>query len=256
MSAVARYSDYDYFAWFYNKYWGRRCSELVLPVLDRLLLKHLAQGDHILDLCCGTGQVAEELTGRGYRVTGIDGSAEMIRYARENAPEAEFMVADARFFDLPQAFDAVISTSDSLNHVMSLDELESVFRNVYSVLNPGGLFLFDLNCEQTYEARDRGGSSIVGPDHVCIVRGKYRPRDKVGKFDITTFRLVGEWERRDITLFQKCHSERRVQRTLRVAGFTDIRTYDMQRELVTKLEVPSTVFACGKPGANIHAKAA
>ncbi|MDI6828228.1 MAG: methyltransferase domain-containing protein [Armatimonadota bacterium] len=249
MCAVARYSDYNDFAFFYNKYWGQQCRDLVMPILDKVLLPKLQKGAHILDVCCGTGQIAEALTERGYKVIGIDICSEMIRYAKQNARKADFFVADARCFQFPQEFDAAISTSDSLNHIMNTDELESVFRNVYAVLKPGGWFLFDLNCEKTYKIRSHEKASIIKPDHVCIVRGTYKPKRKVGKFCITTFRLLGEWERKDITLLQKCHSESKVKRALKRAGFTEIQAFDMQRELVAKLEVPSTVFFCRKPPA-------
>ncbi|MCL6588653.1 MAG: class I SAM-dependent methyltransferase [Firmicutes bacterium] len=249
MCAVARYSDYDDFAFFYNKYWGKGCCELIIPILDKLLLPKLAKGAHILDLCCGTGQIAQALTELGYRVTGIDGSAEMIRYAEQNAPKAKFFVADARYFKLPQEFDATISTSDSLNHVMNINELTDVFFNVYAVLKPGGWFLFDLNREKTYELRNQKVTSIVKPDHVCVVRGIYKPSKKIGEFQVTTFRLVGEWERRDLKLLQKCHSRSTVKQALKRVGFTEVQTFDMRNKLFAKLEAPFIVFLCRKPSA-------
>lgn len=81
-------------------------------------------------------------------VTGIDGSAQMIEYARQNAPDAAFIVDDARYFNINEQFQYVISTGDSLNHILKLDELKSVFRNVYSVLHSEGTFVFDMNTEK------------------------------------------------------------------------------------------------------------
>ena len=138
------YSDYDQFARVYNRHWGTNFIPLVFPILEKYILCHIPSGARILDLCCGTGQLTRILTDRGYRVTGLDGSGEMLRFARENAPAAEFIVADARTFELPDNYQAVISVFDSLNHVMTLKDITSVFRNVYAALQPGGLFLFDL----------------------------------------------------------------------------------------------------------------
>jgi hypothetical protein len=49
---MTRYSDYDPFAWVYNKHWGN-FSRRIFPVLDELILKNIPARAHILDLCCG-----------------------------------------------------------------------------------------------------------------------------------------------------------------------------------------------------------
>jgi ubiquinone/menaquinone biosynthesis C-methylase UbiE len=54
----ARYTAYDRFAWVYDRYWAGDFATRVLPVLERLLLASLPAGARILDLCCGTGQLA------------------------------------------------------------------------------------------------------------------------------------------------------------------------------------------------------
>ena len=77
---------YDRFAWLYDRHWGRDFTRWGLPVLDQLLLRDLPVGARLLDLCCGTGHLAQALTERGYRVTEVDASAAMLRFARQNAP--------------------------------------------------------------------------------------------------------------------------------------------------------------------------
>jgi len=247
MSAVTRYSAYDRFAWIYNQHWGHTFSKRVLPVLEKLLLRHLPGKALILDLCCGTGQLAQTLVAREYQVTGLDGSEEMIRFARGNAPKGEFIVNDARFFKLPGVYHGAISTFDSLNHIMSLEELTSVFRNVYSALREGGLFLFDLNMEEGFKSRWRGSFGIVEDDHVCIVRASYRPKERIGQTDITIFRLEDEWYRSDLTLLQKCYSEEEIQSALEMVGFTQIHAYDAQRDIEMRGEIGRTFFVCRKP---------
>src|SRR5918997_7163223 len=99
MSKRERYSDYDPFAWIYDRYWSCAVPPQILTVIDRLLVPSLPRGAAILDLCCGTGYTCAELTKRGFEVTGLDGSKEMLRHARRRAPGARFMLADARAFD-------------------------------------------------------------------------------------------------------------------------------------------------------------
>ena len=247
---MTAYRGYDRFAWVYNKHWSD-FSSLALPILNDLLLKHLPAGARILDLCCGTGQLAQALIAQGYQVTGLDGSEEMIRLAHKNAPDGDFLVADARLFQLKNIYHAVVSTFDSLNHVMSMDELTAVFHNVYSALINGAWFSFDLNMEEGYELCWNDSFGIVEEDHVCVVRASYCPEEKKAKFEATVFRLLeGEWKRSDITLLQRCYSEAEVRSALRTVGFIDIEAYAYGDQCSLTHLTPETeraFFVCRKP---------
>src|SRR5690242_8409807 len=147
---MRRFADYDPFAWLYHRYWGHEFHEQAMPALEKLILRRLPRRAAILDVCCGDGRIARELTRRGYRVTGLDGSEQMLSYAKQRAPKAELLLLDARSFQMPARFDAAISTFDSLNHVLKVSDLAAVFRNVFASLKPGGCFAFDLNREEAY----------------------------------------------------------------------------------------------------------
>jgi ubiquinone/menaquinone biosynthesis C-methylase UbiE len=67
------YSEYDRFAWFYNRHWGDEFCRPVLDIFQFILFPHIKPGSRILDLCCGTGQLAAGLIEKGYRVTGSTG---------------------------------------------------------------------------------------------------------------------------------------------------------------------------------------
>lgn len=139
------YSDYDAFAKAYNAHWGPDYGEKAIPYLRRLLLDELKPHATILDLCCGSGHVTQALISEGYQLTGLDGSQQLPSYAKANAPQASFIWADARSFTLPGSYDAMICLNDSLNHVSQLEELKTVFQNVFAVVRRHGSFVFDLN---------------------------------------------------------------------------------------------------------------
>ncbi|HLM66022.1 MAG TPA: class I SAM-dependent methyltransferase, partial [Longimicrobium sp.] len=145
---------YDDLAWIYDRHWGRD-TERALGTIGRLALDGRPPPARVLDLCCGTGQLDRALHERGYTVTGVDGSPEMIRHARRNAPECEFVVADVRDFSLPCAYDVALCMYDSLNHLMELGDLRRAFGAVRRALRPGAPFLFDLNLAEGYRARWR-----------------------------------------------------------------------------------------------------
>ncbi len=238
------------FAWVYNKIWGPYASQAI-QVLDDLLLKRLPPKASVLDLCCGTGQLSNLLTNRGYQVTGIDSSDAMIQFARRNAPNATFVVQDARQFCYPESYDAIVSTYDSLNFITIQEELIDVFQNVISSLKPGGWFLFDLNTESGYlDHWEDGTFEVVEDDHVCIVHSNYDVEQRSAQFDVTIFRLHDVWQRSDLSLIQRCYSEEQVTRALEIAGFENILVHGYHDETgLTELNTESerAYFICRKP---------
>lgn len=246
---MTRYTDYDPFAWVYNKHWGNTFTVLGLQVMEALMLPHLPAQANILDLCCGTGQLARVLTERGYLVTGLDSSEAMIHYARVNAPNVEFIIDDARYFKLPAIYHGVVSAFDSLNHIMSLGELTAVFCNVFAVLQEGGLFLFDLNMEEGFLMWD-DNFGIVENDHVCVVKTSYNPVERIARFDATFFREDNGWQRSDFNLTQTCYSEPEVRSALEAAGFIKINAFAHNEEWVLAeltRDAGRAFFTCQKP---------
>jgi SAM-dependent methyltransferase len=248
---MSTYEAYDPFAWIYNKHWGNSFLPVVLPIMDNLILSKIPKNARILDLCCGTGQLARQLDTMGYRVTGIDGSADMLGYARKNAPGVEFLQGDARSFKVPLKYTAVVSVFDSLNHIMSVQELGDVFRSVHAALRGGGLFMFDLNTEPGYFYEWNGDFSIIEDDHVCVVRSTYNQKTRIADFDATIFRLEnGDWFRHDLVLYQKCHAATAVKTALKSAGFTEIELYgfDWQTGMHEfNKDARRAFFVCRKP---------
>ncbi len=221
-----RYTEYDDFAWAYNQMLGPDSMARFLPIVEKLVLSRCVPGARVLDLCCGTGQLARELSERGYAVTGIDGSEGMLNFARENAPAAEFIASDARGFEFEPTFQAAVSAYDSLNHVMSIEDLRQVFRNVYGALVDGGVFQVDLNMEEGYKARWIGPTHVLCDDYAVLMGHRYDEASKVGTVPLTVFRLIdGQWTRSDTTLTQRCYTEAEILDALKDAGFANVDTY-------------------------------
>lgn len=219
------YHAYDLFAEAYNRFWGEPFAAKAIEKLDVWLLGSVESGAPILDLCCGTGQVARELSKRGYSVIGVDGSEAMLVHARANAPEVEFRVGDAREFTLSRRVAAVISLYDSLNHMLEREELGSVFRCVNECLLPGGVFFFDLNMRDKYETAWSGSFISTDTDLFCAVEASYEPGMRLGHFHATTFRQGGErgtWSRSDVDLTQTWYEEQVVKSLLKAAGFSRV----------------------------------
>ena len=106
----------------------------------------------ILDLGCGTGSHALLLAQRGYVVTGVDRSEEMLRIARSKVTEPAlvrgqqsvvFHQGDIRTLDLGRTFDAVIAMFAVISYQTTNEDLMAAFRTARQHLNRGGLFVFD-----------------------------------------------------------------------------------------------------------------
>jgi SAM-dependent methyltransferase len=230
--------DYDPFAWLYAHYWGTDYHRQIPGLLDKVLLKLLPAEAPILDLCCGDGRLAGVLARRGFRVTGIDGSPAMLRFARVNAPEARFKLGDARNLNGAGPFKAVISTFDSLNHVLERQELRAVFHGVYKSLEPGGYFLFDLIREQAYLELWEDLTSMVLPEVATINQSSYDRKRGIATCLITQFRLTrGSWRRSDFILTQRHHPHKAVLAGLEKARFSAIASLDAAGDLGMKEKI-------------------
>lgn len=228
-----RYTEYDDLAWFYNEFMARRFLNEVTPAMEKLWLPKLTKGNRVLDICCGNGQLAWDLTEAGMRVTGIDASEEMLVYALRNAPESEFHVADVREFSLDGKFDAAISTCDGLNHVMSVEELQKAFVNIAGVLKDEAYFLFDLNSWDNYLKYWKPGSGGRVRDDCAYVAVINFDKDKgLGKLGFAMFRLLnGAWQRSDVMLLSQYHPEDKVSAALKAAGFSSVDIFNDDRNM-------------------------
>ncbi|MBA4375978.1 MAG: SAM-dependent methyltransferase [Anaerolinea sp.] len=107
----------------------------------------------ILDLGCGTGNHAIPLTRRGYLVTGVDRSEDMLVHTRHKAASdlqdatrepPTFLQGDVRSLDLGEQFDAVLMMFAVLGYQLSNEDVAAALQTIRRHLKPGGLFVFDV----------------------------------------------------------------------------------------------------------------
>lgn len=113
-------------------------------------LRHLPkQTRTLLELACGTGIQAVRFAQKGYEVTGLDLSYEMLELAQKKAEAAGVMMelaqADMMALEGVGDFDAVTCYSDSLCYMADEEAVLRVFEGVHSVLHAQGVFLFDVH---------------------------------------------------------------------------------------------------------------
>jgi len=136
----ARYYDIFYF----DKDYERECD--FLETIFKKILNEKPKT--ILDIGCGTGSHAFILVERGYDITGIDISENMISIARNKSKNLEvdikFNVADIRNLKLDEKFDACIGMFNMMGYIIKNSDIKQALDNVHKHLKPNGLFVFDV----------------------------------------------------------------------------------------------------------------
>lgn len=215
------------FARVYNLFWADFADQVAPRIVD-FYESTLTGKTHksVLDLCCGTGQLALHFLRRGYRVIGIDLSEDMLHHARANAAshlvsgQAEFVKGDATRFALESQVGLVTSTYDSLNHLENLDALRDCFKCVFKGLVSGGFFIFDLNTRRGL-MRWNNIRVTESADALVIVRGIYDGQGDRAITKISGFARNpdGLYERFDMTVFNTVFELRQVKELLLESGW-------------------------------------
>ncbi|HLS66425.1 MAG TPA: class I SAM-dependent methyltransferase [Pseudogracilibacillus sp.] len=103
----------------------------------------------IVDLGCGTGEVTLRLAKKGYEMTGVDLSVEMLAIAQQKSLEMQekirWVQQDIRNLEGFHDIDVFISFCDVINYITEKEEVAKLFKRVYESLCPGGLFIFDVH---------------------------------------------------------------------------------------------------------------
>ena len=155
---------YGKFAQVYDLFMDNVDYEGWADCLEKHLKEEGIEDGLVLELGCGTGTMTGLLARRGYDMIGVDNSEEMLAEAMEKKVEDGldilYLLQDMQEFELYGTVRAAVSVCDSLNYITEKEELLQVFRLVNNYLDPGGIFLFDMNTVHKY--RD-----ILGDDTIA-----------------------------------------------------------------------------------------
>ncbi len=220
-------SSYDDIAEMYHALWANSYMPAALPALERLFFRRIEPRARVLDVCCGSGHVTSELFKRGYRVTGVDSSAGLIQIASRELPQVDFLVQDVTHLKVNARFDAALSTFDSLNHILSLEDLHAVFSGVFAALETGGLFVFDMNLEEAYSLDLHQWTVNIRHDAVGLSRGLYDPVSHTAHTELIWFTQTDSrecWQKRHSIVEERCYEKQDIIQALQFAGFRGIET--------------------------------
>ncbi len=183
--------------------------------------------ESVLDLGCGTGAMTFELHDRGYDMTGIDLSIDMLSVARDECYDREitdilWLLQDMRSFELYGTVGAVVCCLDGINHLTGKGDIDKCFATVHNYLDPDGLFLFDVNTPYKFENFYGNNDYILEDEGVTVCwQNEYDRKKGICSFDLSVFEELedGLWKRSDETIKERCYEKNELCDSLEKAGF-------------------------------------
>lgn len=137
---------YHEFAKYYDLIYSQKTYEKECDFLENIFRKNKVK--NVLDVCCGTGTHAIILTKRGYALTGIDISGEMLKIAKEKCEKEKLKIRfyrqDMRNINLKENFDAAICMFTSFNHILTEGDARQTLFSIKNLLKRNGVLILDL----------------------------------------------------------------------------------------------------------------
>jgi len=249
---------YDRFASIYQRGPYLRFSQsLAESLLPNYLDECGFEPYDILDVACGEGSFAVAMAGKGYQMTGVDQSYQMIELARARAQEADAVVnlriEDMRSLPFENEFDLVTCFFDSLNYLLTVKGLQEAFQSAYAALRLGGWYIFDMNTiyglavdwmrEQTYIQNETD-------DFIEIHRQDFDYENLIASMTVTIFQKQGDlWDRFDETHQERGYPIADIQFLLHETGFEITGMYgNLSKRSEVQTTSPRVWFAARKPG--------
>ena len=183
-----------------------------------------------VDLACGTGSVTAILARKGIRVLGVDMSEEMLTVAQQKGQECEnpprFVCQKLQELHLSRGVDLAVCALDSLDYITEPEDCREAIRRVYKVLNPGGIFIFDVNTPEKLRAMDGQVFLDEDDDVYCVWRGEFDEETNICSYGMDLFQREGKlWYRSFEEHREYAYSQEQLTGYLKEAGFTHIEVY-------------------------------
>ena len=204
----------------------------------------------VVELACGTGSLTRILAERGYEMTAVDLSADMLSFAAQKCQDLPvlFLCQDMSRLTLLEQADAVVCCLDSVNYVTRPAALRRAFQRVYRYLKPGGLFLFDAKTPQALVEADGQVYLDETEEVYCVWRGEYHPKRRICGYGIDLFcrRADGTWDREGEYHEEYAYAPEELEAFLRDAGFAWVKQYGDLKRRAPKAGEMRIFFAAGK----------
>ena len=205
-----------------------------------------------VDLACGTGSVSAILARKGLRVTGVDLSEEMLTVAQQKTADLDnppqFVCQSLEKLCLPRGVDLAVCALDSLDYITDPADCARAIQRVYKALNPGGIFIFDVNTPEKLRAMDGQVFLDEDEDVYCVWRGEFDEKTNICSYGMDLFQRRGKmWERSFEEHREYAYSREQLAGYLKAAGFTHIEVW-ADRQLVSPRPGEQRIYLKARKG--------
>jgi len=142
-------TEYSQFAHVYDVFMEDAPYDQWVSFTKDICDKYDSSPKKVIDLGCGTGEISLRLANKGYVVTGVDLSQDMLTIAdqksQEQGLEVTWIKQDLRTLEGISGFDLAVSYCDVINYIPELEDLRNTFENIYHSLKEDGLLIFDVH---------------------------------------------------------------------------------------------------------------
>ncbi|MCD7756215.1 MAG: methyltransferase domain-containing protein [Firmicutes bacterium] len=183
-----------------------------------------------VDLACGTGSLTVLLAQQGMSVIGVDASEQMLTQAANKAQSLRnpplFVRQKLQRLHLPTGVDLAVCALDSLDYITDPGDCAEAIRRVYRALNPGGIFIFDVNTPEKLRAMDGQVFLDEDGDVYCVWRGEFDASSNICSYGMDLFQRQGRLWRRSFEEHREyAYSQEQLTQFLKQAGFSHIAVY-------------------------------
>ncbi|MCM2531579.1 methyltransferase domain-containing protein [Neobacillus pocheonensis] len=212
--------SYEQFAYLYDELMKDAPYEEWVSFVKEKLQKYHVEGNLLLDLACGTGELSIRLAKEGFSVTGVDLSSDMLAVAQAKSEVAGTSIP---FFEQNMAdlegqgqFDIIGIFCDSLNYLQTEEEIIQTFSTVFQHLNNGGIFLFDVHSIYKISQVFINQTFALNEDHLAYIWNSFPGEFPNSVEHELSFFALDEWTGK-YDRFDELH----FQRTFPVVQYTD-----------------------------------
>ena len=163
-------------------------------------------------------------------------------------PMPRFVCQKLQELWLPKAVDMAVCALDSLDYVTDPADCAEAIRRVYKALNPGGIFIFDVNTPEKLKAMDGQVFLDEDDDVYCVWRGEFDRETNICSYGMDLFQRQGDaWYRSFEEHCEYAYSEAQLVGYLKDAGFTAIEVW-ADREFVAPREGEQRIYIKARKG--------
>lgn len=201
----------------------------------------------LLDLACGTGTLSVLLADLGWDVIGVDSSSGMLSCAKQHE-KVSYICQDMTELDLYGTVDAAVCCFDALNHLLDEQDLLDTFKRVSLFMNPGGVFVFDVNTVYCHETVFADNIFVSETDGIYCVWRHEKQDDDIMFVSLSVFEKQenGLYKRHDETNIERAYSLKLISKLCEKSGFKVAGCYDFLTENKARENNNRVVFVCKK----------